>query len=152
MARNPDNKISLNTLDQSGEPTGFQLHIAAGAVDLATTPAALTNLVTAIDTELVNWTPVSYSATITKRLSTASVGMGNREDKLEFKYFDNVTFKPYTVEVPCRKGTLETEVGSDLIPAATWETLTKPAFEAYAKSPDGNAVTLGQVRLIGRNV
>jgi len=152
MARNPDNKMSFNTIDQSSEPTGFQLHIASGAVDLATIPSGITNLVTAIDTELVDWTAISYSASITRRLSTASVGEGNREDKLEFKYFDNTTFKPYTVEVPCRKGTLATEVGSDLIPLATWETLTKPAFEAYAKSPDGNAVTLGQVRLIGRNV
>lgn len=152
MARNPDNKVSLNTLDQSGEPTGFSLHVASGALDFATIPAALTTLVTAIDTELVDWTAISYTGNITRRLSTATVGESNREDKLEFKYFDNVTFKPYTVEVPCRKGTLATEVGSDLIPLATWETLTKPAFEAYAKSPDGNAVTLSQVRLIGRNV
>lgn len=151
MARNPDNKMSLNTLDQSSEPTGFQVHIASGAVDLSTTPAALTALVTALDAELVNWTAVSYSATITKRLSTASIGAGNREDKVELKYYDNTTFKPYTVEVPCRKGDLVTETGSDVIPAATW-TATKTAFEAYAKSPDGNAVTLGQVRLIGRNV
>jgi len=152
MARNPDNKVNFNTLDQSGEPTGFQLHVASGAIDFTVTPVPLLALITAIDTELVDWTAVSISATITKRLSTASVGEGNREDKLEFKYYDNVTFKPYTIEVPCRQAGLATEVGSDLIPAATWTTLTKPAFEAYAKSPDGNAVTLGQVRLIGRNV
>jgi len=151
MARNPDNKMSFNTLDQSGEPTGFQVHIAAGAIDLSTVPAALTAVVTALDTELVDWTAISYTGNVTRRLSTASVGASNREDKLELKYFDNTTFKPYTVEVPCRKGTLATEVGSDLIPEATW-TATKTAFEAYAKSPDGNAVTLAQVRLIGRNV
>lgn len=152
MARNPDNKMTFSTLDQSSEPTSFQLHIAAGNITLATIPTTLTDLITAIDTELVDWTAVSYTGTVTRRLSTAAVGAGNREDKLEFKYFDNVTFKPYTVEVPCRKGTLATEVGSDLIPPATWATLTKPAFEAYAVSPDGNAVTLAQVRLIGRNV
>lgn len=151
MARNPDNKISLNTFDQSGEPTGFGIHVASGALDLATTPTGLTDLVTALDTELVDWTPISYTANITKRLSTAVVGEGNREDKIELKYFDNVTFKPYTVEVPCRKGGLATETGSDLIPAATW-TDTKAKFEAYAKSPDGNAVTLAAVRIVGRNV
>lgn len=150
MARNPDNKLSFNTIDQSGESSGFQVHIAAGAVDLSTIPAAATALVTALDTELVDWTAKSYTATITRLLSTATVGAGNREDKVELKYFDNVTFKPYTTEVPCRKGGLATEVGSDLIPAATWAT-TKTAFEAYAKSPDGNAVTLSQVRLIGKN-
>lgn len=152
MARNPDNRWVFNTFDQSGEPTSFSVHAAAGAMDLATIPAALTTLITAIDTELVDWTPISYNAAIGRRLSTAIVGEGNREDKLEFKYFDNVTFKPYTTEVPCRKGDLATETGSDLIPLATWETLTKPAFEALARSPDGNAVTLAAVRLIGRNV
>jgi hypothetical protein len=151
MARNPDNKISLNTVDQSGEPTGFGIHIASGAVDLSTIPAALTAIVTALDTELVDWTPVTYIANITRRLSTDTVGEGNREDKVELKYFDNVTLKPYTVEVPCRKGGLVTETGSDQIPAATWAA-TKTAFEAYAKSPDGNAVTLANVRIVGRNV
>lgn len=151
MARNPDNKMTFSTLDQSSEPTSFQVHIAAGAIDLAAVPATLTAVVTALDTELVDWTAISYTGNVTRRLSTASVGAGNREDKLELKYFDNVTFKPYTVEVPCRKGTLATESGSDLIPPATW-TATKTAFEAYAFSPDGNAVTLATVRLIGRNV
>jgi len=152
MARNPDNRWTFNTFDQSSEPTSFSVHAASGTMDLSTIPAAVTNLITAIDTELVDWTPIAYNANITRRLSTASVGEGNREDKLEFKYFDNTTFKAYTVEVPCRKGDLATESGSDLIPLATWETLTKPAFEAIARSPDGNAVTLAQVRLIGRNV
>lgn len=152
MARNPDNRWTFNTVDQSSEPTSFSVHAASGAMDLTTIPAAVTDLITAIDTELVGWTPVSYTANITRRLSTATVGVGNREDKLEFKYVDNVTFKPYTTEVPCRQGTLETETGSDLIPPATWTTLTKPAWEALVRSPDGNAVTLTQVRLIGRNV
>jgi len=151
MARNPDNKFTFGTLDQSSEPTSFQVHIASGAIDLSTIPAGAADLITDLDTELVDWTAITYTVNSTRRLSTASVGQGNREDKLELKYFDNVTFKPYTVEVPCRKGDLATESGSDLIPAATW-TATKASFEAYVKSPDGNAVTLGQVRLIGRNV
>lgn len=150
MARNPDNKLSFNTVDQSGEPSGFTIHIASGAVDLSTTPAGATAILTALDDELVDWTPVNLTATIPKRLGTATVGEGNREDKVELQYTDNVTLKPYTAEVPCRKGGLATETGSDLIPSATW-TATKTAFEAYAKSPDGNAVTLQAVRLIGRS-
>lgn len=151
MARNPDNRWVFNTFDQSSEPTSFSVHAASGAMDLSTIPATLTALVTALDDELVDWTPISYSASSTRRLSTATSGESNREDKVELKYFDNVTFKPYTTEVGCRKGGLVTESGSDLIPAATWAG-TKTAFEALAKSPDGNAVTLAQVRLIGRNV
>lgn len=151
MARNPDNQVTASTKDQSGEPTGFSIHIASGAVDLTTTPTGLTDLVTALDTELVDWTPWKYTASIPKALGNPAVGEGNREDKVELKYHDNVTLKPYTIEVPCRKGGLATEVGSDLIPAATW-TDTKAKFEAYAKSPDGNAVTLDAVRIVGRNV
>jgi len=151
MARNPDNQITPTTKDQSGEATGFTIHIASGAVDMATTPAALTTLITALDTELVDWTPWKYTASIPKLLGNPAVGEGNREDKVELKYHDNVTFKPYTIEVPCRKGDLATNPGSDTIPDATWAG-TKTAFEAYAKSPDGNAVTLDAVRIVGRNV
>lgn len=150
MARNPDNRWVFNTFDQSSEPTSFSVHAAAGAMDLSTIPSAVTALVTALDTELVDWTPISYNASITRKLSTALVGESNREDKVELQYVDNVTFRRYTTEVGCRQGGLATSEGSDLIPAATWEA-TKTAFEALAKSPDGNAVTLAAVRLIGRN-
>lgn len=150
MATNPSYSITPNTVDQSGEPTGFKINLA-GVVDLEPIPALLTNLITALDTELVQWTPINYTETIVRRLSTATVGAGNREDKVELKYFDNVTLKPYLTEVGCRQGALATEPGSDLVPTATW-TATKTAFEALVRSPDGNAVTLSQVRIVGRNV
>lgn len=150
MARNPDNQITLSTKDQSGEATGFTIHVASGPLDLTTTPAALTTLITALDDELLAWTPWKYTGTIPKKLGNPVVGAGNREDKLELKYHDTVTLVAYTVEVPCRKGLLNTEVGSDLIPEATYPN-TKTAFEAYVKSPDGNAVVLDAVRIVGRN-
>lgn len=149
MARNPDNQITLSTKDQSGEPTGFSIHVASGALDLSSIPAGLTAIITALDTELVDWTPWKYTGSIPRKLGNPAVGEGNREDKVELRYHDNTTLASYTIEVPCRKGGLATEVGSDLIPEATWAD-TKTAFEAYAKSPDGNAVTLDAVRLIGR--
>lgn len=151
MARNPDNKATFNTIDQSSERSGFSLHVASGTMDLTAIPATWTNLITALDTELVDWTPVNYIANITRKLATVDVGAGNREDKVELKYQDAVNFALYTVEVPCRKGDLVTNPGSDTIPDATWAT-TKTAFEALARSPDGNAVVLLTVRIIGRNV
>lgn len=150
MATNPSYTVSPTTVDQSGESSKFSFHVAA-LLALDPIPATLTSLITALDTELVDWTPVTYSETVVRRLSTDTVGEGNREDKVELKYFDNVTFKPYTMEVPCRKGDLATSPGSDLVPEATWAT-TKTAFEAIVRSPDNNAVTLSQVRIIGRNV
>lgn len=150
MATNPTYAISPNTVDQSGEPTGFRINLA-DFVALDPIPALLTNLITALDTELVDWTPVNYVETVTRRLSTATVGAGNREDKVELKYYDNVTLKPYLTEIGCRQGDLATSPGSDIVPEATWAA-TKTAFEALVKSPDGNAVTLAQVRIVGRNV
>lgn len=150
MATNPVNKITPTGVDQSGEPTSFSIHLSA-APDLSTIPAALTALITALDTELVDWTPVTYSGSTVRRLTTDTVGEGNREDKVELKYFDTTTLKPYTIEVGCRKGALATSPGSDLVPTATWAT-TKTAFDAYVKSPDGNACSLQQVRIVGRNV
>lgn len=146
------NLLTFSTFDQSSEPTSFRVNLPAGALpDLSgTIPANITALISALDTELVDWTAVSYTANQTRRLSAATSGDSNREDKVELTYVDNVTFKRYTTEVPCRKGTLTTETGSDLIPAATWSA-TKTAFEALARSPEGNAVTLTQVRLIGRS-
>jgi hypothetical protein len=146
------NLLTFGTLDQSSEPTSFRVNLPAGALpDLSgTIPANITALVSALDTELVDWTAVTYTANQTRRLSTALVGESNREDKLELSYVDNTTFKRYTSEVPCRKGGLATESGSDLIPAATWSA-TKTAFEALVRSPEGNAVTLQAVRLIGRS-
>lgn len=151
MARNPDNKATFNTIDQSSEKSGFSIHVASGTMDLSTIPAAWTALVTALDTELVDWTPVNYIGNITRKLATVEVGEGNREDKVELKYQDSVNFGIYTVEVPCRKGGLATNPGEDTIPEATWAT-TKTAFEALARSPDGNAVVLLSARIVGRNV
>lgn len=150
MARNPDNQITVSNIDQSSEATSFTIHIASGAVDLSSIPAGLTALVSALDTELVDITAWRYTATIPRKLGNPAVGESNREDKVELKYHDNTTLAAYTIEVGCRQAGLATEVGSDLIPTATWAA-TKTAFEAYAKSPDGNAVTLDAVRLIGRN-
>jgi len=150
MARNPDNQIVLSTKDQSGEAASFTVHVASGALDLTVTPTGLTDLITALDTELIDWTPWKYTGSIPKKLGNPAVGAGNREDKIELRYHDNVTLAAFTTEVPCRQAGLATTPGSDLIPAATW-TDTKAKFEAYAKSPDGNAVTLDAVRLIGRN-
>lgn len=147
-----DNNLYFGTFDQSSEPTGFSVYVASGALpDLSgAIPANITALVSALDTELVDWTAVQYKPSQPRRLSTATTGEGNREDKVELQYSDTVTFKRYTVEVPCRKGGLATEAGSDLIPAATWAA-TKTAFEALAKSPAGNPVELNAVRLIGRS-
>lgn len=151
MATNPQTKISITERDQSGEDGVFSIHVAA-EIDMATLPALFTNLITAIDTELTLGDFVSYNQTTTRRISNVAEGGGNREDKLLMIYQDNVTLKVYNTELPCRQTGLTTVgVGSDSVPPATWAA-TKTAWDAFVRSIDGNATTLLDVRIIGRNV
>lgn len=151
MASNPQAYVSFTQLDQSGEKTTTKLNTAA-AIGLDPPPVLFTDLITALDTELVDGLFTAYNVQDVLRLSNAAIGGGNREDKLLMVYEDNVTKKVYTNEVGCRLGTLTTVgAGSDSVPPATWSA-TKTAWDAFVKSPDGNATTLIDVRIVGRNV
>lgn len=151
MATNPTTVMKTTLRDQSGEDSSFGVHLAS-PIDLDTLPASWTNFITAIDTEITNGLFVKYNQTTTRNIANTAEGGGNREDKLLMVYQDNVTLKVYTFEMPCRLPTLTTVgVGSDSVPPATWAT-TKTTFEAVAKSIDGNAVTLLDVRIVGRNI
>jgi hypothetical protein len=148
MARNPVYAISFNGEDQSGEPLTFSLN-TADLVTVATAPAIVTDLLTALDAELhVGLDVQNYITRGTRKVSN-SLSEGNREDKVQYVYQDNVTLALYNVEIPSRVGGIVTEAGSDLIPPAQWVD-TKAALEAY-RSPDGNAITVLEARLIGRS-
>lgn len=152
MARNPNYQVVLTYADQSGERSTTSINTALAADVGSGVPPLVAALISAFRAELTqDQDPVQISATAVRRLSTAQFGSGNREDKLELRYVDNTTYKVYTMEVPCRADGLAVSPGSDLLPADTW-TATKSAFEAIVRSPDGNAVTLQSVRIIGRNV
>lgn len=148
MARNPDYKISFNGKDQSDEPWTFMLH-TADLVTVATAPALVTNLQTALDAELHTGLDISNYITQGVRKVNNSLSEGNREDKVEYTYQDNVTLALYQVEIPIRTGGIVTAEGSDVIPAAQWAD-TKTAMEAF-RSKDGNAITVLEARLIGRS-
>lgn len=151
LATNPQTTITVTERDQSGEDGRFQLHVAA-PIDMDTLPALFTNLITAIDTELTLGEFVAYNQNTRRRISNVAEGAGNREDKLLLTYQDNVTLNVYQTELPCRKTTLTTVgVGSDSVPPATWAA-TKIAWDAFVQSIDGNATTLLDVEIVGRNV
>jgi len=151
MATNPTTVLKTTLRDQSGENSAFGIHLAA-PIDMDTLPVLWTNFITAITTELTNGLFVRYNQTTTRNISNTAEGGGNREDKLLLTYEDDVTLKVYQVELPCRLPTLTTVgVGSDSVPPATWAT-TKTAWDALARSIDGNATTLLDVEIIGRNV
>jgi hypothetical protein len=151
MATNPQTSITVTMRDQSGEDGRFKLNVAA-PIDMDTLPALFTNLISAIATELTFDAYVAYNQNTTRRLSNEAEGEGNREDKLLFTYEDTTTLKVYQTEVPCRLTSLTTVgVGSDSVPPATWSA-TKTAWDAFVRSIDGNATSLLDIQIIGRNV
>lgn len=151
MATNPSTKVAITELDQSSEVGKFSIHVAA-PIDLDTPDPLLVAFVSAIDTELIDGINLSYIQTTTRRIQNAGQGTGNREDKLLMTYQDNVTLKIYQIEMPCRKPTLTVAgANTDSLDPADWSA-TKTAFEALATSIDGNAVTLLDVEIVGRNV
>lgn len=151
MALNPDTTIKVTQRDQSGEDSTWQVRPSA-PIDMATLPSGFTDLVSAIDSELTLGTFVKYNQNTTRRISNVAEGAGNREDKLLLTYEDTTTFRVYQTELPTRQTGLETVgVGSDSVPPADWSA-TKTAWDAFVRSIDGNATSLLDVEIIGRNV
>lgn len=151
MASNPQTGIKVTLRDQSGESSAFTINVAS-PIDMSTLPAGFTSLITALSDDLTLGTFIRYNQTTTRRIVNTAEGGGNREDKALLIYEDNVTKKVYTAEVPCRKTTLTTAgVGTDSVPPAEWANV-KTAWDAFAKSPDGNATTLLDVKIVGRNI
>lgn len=74
-----------------------------------------------------------------------------RELKFLCRYTDNVNGKEYSFTIPCADADLV--VGNtDMIDLAAGDGLAlKTAFDTYALSELGNAVTLNSVQLIGRS-
>ena len=151
MATNPTSFITVTERDQSGEDGRFKIHVAS-PIDMDTLPLLFTNLISAIDTELTVGEFIQYAQTTTRRLSNVAEGSGNREDKVLVTYQDDVTLKVYQTELPCRQGGLETAgVGTDSIPPADWSA-TKTAWDAFVRSIDGNATSMLDAVIVGRNV
>jgi len=154
MARNPSIGLGVSRLDHSGEIGRFTIPLGAQFADLdvflADDPwldfSGSLNAVT--DGLTIN---IGYS--VSERFSNAEFATaGQREDKWLCIYQDNTTLAIYNIELPCRKNSLATVSGKDTVDltVSPWA-LFKTHFEALVFSPDGNATTLLEVRLVGRN-
>lgn len=75
-----------------------------------------------------------------------------RENKWLVSYEDDVLFNRHSIEIPCADTQFLT-AGTDLADlTATEMAAFVTAFEAYAKSPQGNAVTVLSIKHVGRNI
>lgn len=154
---NPETNFTMTVVDRSGEISRFSFTPSAdflSADPLGGTPGATAaNLYSAV-ASLIDGVTIRRSLNTTRKISNSPyASAGQREEKWLVVFQDNVSLDLYTLELPCRKPSLQPPVNSDEVDltAAPFSTF-KAAFEAAALSPDGNAVTVLSIRLIGRNV
>lgn len=151
MPRNPQIEFNVSMQDQSAEPGTFTFLTATPEDLVGGLSTAMVDLMTAVG-DVTLGTVKREGVVERKKLSNVKIGAGNREDKIEINYQDNVTLTLYQVDLPTRDNTLATTPGLDTYPigSAPWANL-KTKFEAATVSPDGNPVTVISFRLVGRN-
>jgi len=152
-------KYSVSYRDYSGETSPFSVYTAEiNAGNFAAIGAALQTLGTATN-DLSRGQPAK--STLIAQINVISGAnatdpVAQREMKWLVTYRDTVTERLYTLEIPCADLTANNLSGNtdeaDLTNGAgewpDWVT----AFEAVAKSQDGNAVEVVGARFVGRNL
>jgi hypothetical protein len=86
-------------------------------------------------------------------LANAPTEAFQAELKWRVTYKDNVTLRLYHIEIPCAVTTYLDPKQRDLINRADATVIQLvSAFQNYALSPRGNAITVMEIRLVGRAV
>jgi hypothetical protein len=80
-------------------------------------------------------------------------GYAQKEIRWLVRYTDNTTAEKFRFEIPTADGSLLTgNGGTDILPlGAGAGAALKSAIEAAGRSPNGNAITVSSVELVGRN-
>lgn len=153
-------KVGLAFLDHSGEIGRIDYFVATpdGAGLAAALAARLPATVGSLAEAICN---LSLGTCVVSDMQIASDKFTNtlpashyaqREIALLIDYQDTVTKKKYRLSVPAPDWENLGQDGSDKVdPAAVKWTDFVTKFEAGAKSPDGNAVTVTGGRIVGRN-
>jgi len=156
MPLNPSHHGSLQFIDYSKEKSGMDfnfgpitaLTIAAflsqfGAFRTATEALSLGNLVSD------SWT----GDTTTYNVAPPTDENAQRERKWRVRYQDTVNLAIYKIEIPCANIVGQLQAGTDNADLTTAEWVAWiAAFEALAKSPEGNTVNVLDAIKVGRNL
>ena len=142
-------QVTWSIVDYSKERTSTSFYIADN--DDGTAKSALQTAVQAGTNGVIQ---KSTDSVIMRLANTYPTNPdAQRERAIEIKYQDNVTLKVYRASIPCPDfsawdfNTNSDVVNMALAPAST----IKTAIEASAKSELGNAVTVIEMRGIGRS-
>lgn len=152
MGLNPSATVTVSLKDRSGEPTSYSVPTTVANAAEGEGNTEFDALIPTIGA-LIDGIVTRYNFNQTFRVSNAKNSTsGQREEKFLVTYEDTVTKIPYSFELPCRKSSLIPPVRDDEydITASPFAAFCT-AFEAYATSPDGNAVNVTSIRLIGKN-
>jgi len=147
-------QVSFGYRDSSSENSSVSVYVSAlpdltGAGLPATTDAFLNDALGFLS----EGDNTVITASSTRSQSVASIGTGNREDKYLVRLQDNVTGEIVTFTVPCRKSSLTKLAGTDILDSTqAGYAEFKTATESYVKSKAGNACTVVDVRIVGRNL
>lgn len=141
--------------DVSGEKSSVTFRIRENFTDATERQSAISSLGAALD-------GVSSGNSVGFRVSEVeTVGNGNatdpnanREVKLVLFFYDNVSFKQYTREIPVViRGTLTTFANSDDVDLTVAPmALLVTRLQADALSVEGNPITITRATIVGRNL
>lgn len=150
-----DQTLNLTIVDRSGELSRIVISPSSDLITdgiLDQVPSGSASAFLSALASVIDGTILRRSVTTTRRVSNARTGAGQREEKWLVIYQDNTTLELYQCELPTRKTSLQPPIGTDKVDLtiAPWSTF-KSAFES-AVSPNGNSITVLEIRLIGRNL
>ena len=158
---NPATVASATVVDRSGElsKTSFNLDPDLWLAWVAD-PTAGGPENTRVTAFTAAWNGICDGTRIRRHLTrsyrasnVANASAGQREERWLVTYEDTSTNAIYTMELPCRKQTLQPDEGTDFVditeaPFSTFVT----ALEDVALSPDGNPINVLSIRIMGRNI
>lgn len=149
-------QASFSVRDYANESSSVGLHIAeVDAANFDTQVAAKATLLSALDgVSLGNFIKSQLTVDIDKaQPAPASDPNAQRELKWLVRAFDSVDYDPVSIEIPCADLSLLDPVNQDrmVIASGAGATLVS-ALEAHALSKAGNAITVNEIVLVGRNL
>lgn len=152
MPRNPQVTYTFTMNDQSAELSNVSVYTAVPEDLVGGLSAAASDFMLAVNDVTLGLVTKEASGEVHK-ISNTRIGAGNREDKMLVNYQDNISLNLYSFELPTRDNTLAPNAGTDYynLAAAPWANF-KTKTEAFLVSPEGNAITVISVKLVGRNI
>jgi len=142
--------VTATYADRSSETSTVSFYVDGATADTAS--AAITAAMDAISVGIRRRTDIVDPYAFSNGTPTSTIA--NRESKMLVSYEDTTNYKRYVLTVPMPNLTsMLILAGTDLFdmtdePLAAFIT----AFEANAKSQDGNAVNVLSCKIVGRNI